>query len=59
MNRQSIFMTTIMIYHNRHLLVLNTVVDNSNHVFEIYYVRVLTVYYESDVNTALCEVGTK
>jgi len=32
-----------MIYHNRHLLVLNTVVDNSNHVFEIYYVRVLTV----------------
>jgi uncharacterized membrane protein (Fun14 family) len=25
--------------------VLNTVVDNSNHVFEIYYVRVLTVYY--------------
>ena len=52
-------MTTIMIYHNRHLLVLNTVVDNSNHVFEIYYVRVLTVYFESDVNTALCEVGTK
>ena len=25
---------------------LNTVVDNSNHVFEIYYVQVLTVYYE-------------